>query len=291
VNKKITVHDQLRLAAVAALERIADEVLEIAFDVGLTVQQLNYVLRERAVLTANKRLLRENTRASRSRIAIITGLPRSEVSRIARSRGQHEGNKRQNPALRLLSAWLNDARYLTPDGEPLTLPIFGKRQTFEALVIKYGTGIPVRAMLDELLQISAVEKVGDQRVRVKSRIPISTGQTPRAIIAMGERCADLLRTLGNNMQSPLQPMFEATSLVTDADSKMVPMIRRAIEQQGASFISSVGSILERTGTSSPIRGTTKYRLGVTVYYFEGARTADNKTPGPRTNLRRQRSKG
>jgi hypothetical protein len=292
VKKKITDHDQLRVAAIDALAQIADELLEIAFDVGLSVQQINYVIRERAVLTANRRLIRETGRASKSRVAIITGLPRSEVSRIGRSGGGYASSDLgQNPALRLLAAWLNDARFLTPDGEPPTLPIFGKKRTFEALVLKHGAGIPVRAMLDELLQISAVERVGDHSVRIKTRIPVSVGRTPRAISALGERCSDLLRTLGKNMRSPLPPMFEATSLVIDADPKLVPMVRRAIEQQSASFINSVGSLLERSKSSSPIRSTAKSRLGVTVYYFQSDPSGNHEILGRRTNLRRRRRKG
>jgi hypothetical protein len=151
-------------------------------------------------------------------------------------------------------------------------------------------------MLDELLQLGAVEQVEKQCVRVKSRIPISVGRTPGAIIALGDRCSDLLRTLGKNMQRPIPPMFEATSLVGDADPDLIPVVRRAIEKQGASFINSANSILARSRSTSSAgqpKSAVKRRLGVTVYYFEGESDTDSVTgakPRRRTNLRRRRTK-
>jgi Family of unknown function (DUF6502) len=296
VQKKTPAHDSNRAATVAALRQIADELLETVFDAGLTVQQLNYIIRERAIYVAGKRVLRDKGHVSKSRVAIITGLPRSEVARIAKSPHRYEKAKLgQNPARKLLAGWFSDPRFLTPDGEPVPLAIFGRKRTFEALVSTYGSGIPVRAMLDELLQLGAVETLEERRVRVRSRIPISIGRTPEAIAALGDRCSDLIRTLSTNMHRPAPPMFEATSLVVDADPKLVPMIRRAIDRQGASFIRSANSLLARSrsiDSGHRPRSAAKRRLGVTVYYFESEGDSDSEIsakPISRTNLRRRSS--
>jgi hypothetical protein len=89
------------------------------------------------------------------------------------------------------------------------LPIFGKRRSFEQLVALCGRGIPVRAMLDELTQLDAVERLPDQRVKAKSRIPIPTGLTVDAIAAIGERTGDLLETL-SNLRRTVEPVTDAT---------------------------------------------------------------------------------
>jgi len=75
----------------------------------------------------------------------------------------------------------------------------------------HSRGIPVRAMLDELTQIDAVERLEDQRVRAKSRIPILTGMTGGAIEVIGERTRDLLDTLTNNLRRTSKPLFEGTA--------------------------------------------------------------------------------
>jgi hypothetical protein len=152
-------------------------------------------------------------------------------------------------------------------------------------------------MLDELTQIDAVERLADQQVRIKSRVPILTGLTKNAITAVGERCGDLLQTLNNNVRRALPLLFEATALVCDADPEMVPIIRREIAEQGTSFINGASSLLKRSrnkpsGTSP--KSAAKCRLGVTVYYFEeqieATRLEKSVKQSRRTNLRRQQGK-
>jgi hypothetical protein len=201
----------------------------------------------------------------------------------------------QQPARRTLSGWFSDPRFLNTLGEPAILPIFGSRRSFEKLVSKYGAGIPVRAMLDELVQIGAAECISDQRVKVKTRVPISVGLTPSAIEAAGQHCKDLLSTLTKNIRRDEGPMFEATSLVTDASRNMLPIIRREIAEQGTSLINAASSVLKRSqprakeGRSAEQR----QRVGVTVFYFEDSveESPDflqRVKPRQRTNLRRQK---
>jgi hypothetical protein len=176
----------------------------------------------------------------------------------------------QHPARNVLAAWFDDPRFLAANGDPAVLPIFGKRRSFEKLVSMHSRGIPVRAMLDELTQIDAVERLEDQRVKVKSRIPILTGRTGSAITVIGERAKDLLDTLMSNLRSTSKPLFEGTALADEADVEMVTLIRREIAEQGANFINSANSLFSRSSVKARrlAKRSTKCRLGVTVYYFQ-----------------------
>jgi Family of unknown function (DUF6502) len=297
VPKKIEAVDPIREATIDALKHVVDSLLELMFDTGITVQQFNYIVRDRAVRAATNRVITETGRNSKSRVAIITGLPRSEVTKISSSSGTCVKTRLGQPAARrILAAWFEKPSLLSESGEPATLPIFGKRGSFERLVSVHGGGAPVRAMLDELIQLDAIERVGDQWVRAKSRTPVSVGLTPVAIAAIGERCSDLMQTLMKNLRRADTPLFEATS-TEEADAALMPMIRREMSRQGATFISSANSFLKRARRTSGISATQqrlKSRVGVTLYYFEdtvvkSAPTSDARKPG-RTNLRRTRSK-
>jgi len=287
--------DPIRDAASSALELILDQLLDLMFDVGISVQELNYLVRSRAVHVASRRLAKEDGRTSKSRVAIITGLPRSEVTKLSKFVNTRRRKRvGRQPARRTLTGWFNDPRFLSADGEPAVLPIFGKRRSFEKLVSKYGAGIPVRAMLDELIQIGAIERLSDQRVSAKTRVPISVGLTPSAIEAIGEHCKDLLGTLIQNIRRIDRPMFEATSLISDASPNMLPVIRREIAEQGTNLINATSSILKRSQGRAKKRKPNRdgRRVGVTVYYFEDSAgaTADLARDGkitPRANLRRQ----
>ena len=289
-------NDPLRDATVATLNRVVDPLLDLMFDVGVTVHEFTQIVRQRAVQTAGRRVHRETGGDSKSRIAIVTGLPRSEVARIlklddispARRLGQH-------PARKVLAAWFDNPRYLESNGEPAILPIFGKRRSFEQLVAMHSGGIPVRAMLDELTQIGAVERLQDQRVMAKSRTPILTGLNATAISAVGERTRDLLDTLSSNLRRTATPLFEATALLEEAELDSVSLIRREIADQGSSFITSANSLLNRSRIKpkrSIAKASVKCRLGVTVYYFQDGdhttKTKSDTTYCPRKNLQRRR---
>ncbi len=269
--------DPLKEATIIALKRVIDPLLSLMFDAGVTVQDLNQLIRERAVRSASERLLRESGQESKSRVAIVTGLPRSEVARILDAPDAYPlGRRGQHPARRVLDAWHKDPRFLTKGGDPALLPVYGSRRSFEKLISLYSVGTPVRAMLDELTRIDAVEICDDQHVRAKSRVPIFTGLTTNAIAMVGERGRDLLETLTNNMRRSSNPLFEATAVVSDAEPEMVSLIRREITQQGTNFINGVDSLLSRSQKKPTGRGVDsngKRRLGVTVFYFQDTENA------------------
>lgn len=267
------------------------------FDAGITVQQFNYLLRDRAVRAATSRVTQETGRNSKSRVSIITGLSRSEVSKIFNSPDTYIKSKGgQSATRRILAAWFENPRFLAASGEPATLSIFGKTRSFEQLVSMHGGGIPVRAMLDELIRLDAIERIGEQWVRAKTRTPVSVGLTPTAIAALGERISDLMQTLTKNLRRSEAPLFEGTSVVQDAELDLLPVIRREISRQGANLISATNSFLKRTRRNSKTAATKrlgKCRVGITVYYFEDLDTSipasSDRKPG-RTNLRRIRTR-
>jgi hypothetical protein len=291
--------DPIKEATVIALKRVLEPLLELMFDAGVTVQEFNKIARDRAVRIATRRVAKESGRESRSRVAIMTGLPRSEVTKILSSLDSVSTAKPdQHPARRVLAAWHDNPRFLGANGVPAVLPIFGKKHSFERLVERYGAGIPVRAMLDELIQLDAIERLEDQKIRAKARVPVMTGLTSRSIAAVGERGRDLLRTLAHNVRQNSQPLFEATALIDDGDLDMVTLVRREIMEQGTNFINGTTSLLNRSQrkrNSKAVRSSRTCRLGVTVYYFQDETNASDNTAivgrhSHRKNLRRQERK-
>ena len=284
--------DPLKEATLGVLKRVIEPLVELMFDSGVTVHELSRLTREIAVRNAARRVIRESGRSSKSRVAIVTGLPRAEVARVLKS-NEILSSKRfgQHPARKVLAAWFDNPRFLTAEGDPAILPIFGKRRSFEKLVATQSPGTPVRAMLDELTQLNAVEVIADQRVKAKSRVPVSTGLTVGAIYGIGERTRDLLETLTKNVRHPSMPFFEGTAVIDDADLKMVSVARREIEEQGISLINSANALLRRSSVKSnraTAKSRVKCRLGVTVYYFQDDIDSATKSD-PATNYRRRKN--
>ena len=264
--------DPIREATIATLQRIVDHLIILMFDTGVTVQELSHLIKDRAVRVATIRVAREIGRKNNSRVAIVTGLPRSEVRKILETaHAIPSPPNTESAARRVLGGWFDDPRFLSRSGDPAVLPIFGRGRSFERLVSLYATGLPVRAMLDELVQIDAVEFCEEQIVRAKSRVPILKGLTTNAVTAIGDRCSDLLQTLTHNLRTSSTPLFEATAQTLEAETEALPLLRREIAAQGASLVNAASALMKGSMRKPGNRSSqqrTKCRLGISVYYFE-----------------------
>jgi Family of unknown function (DUF6502) len=294
-KRTVSLGDPVKVATINALARVLDPLLELMFDAGVTVPELNRVARDRAVRGAAKRIRRETGRESNSRVAILTGLSRSEVGRILNTKDSAAAQKPdQHRARRVLAGWHESSSFLAPNGLPADLPIFGKTHSFQNLVERYGGGIPVRAMLDELTRLNAVEQIEGMKVRAVTRIPIQTSLTNRSITALGERAGELLETLTHNVRYGSQPMFEATALIADADMDMISLARQVIAERGRKFINDADTLLNRSRTKTKQKNPENgelCRLGVTVYYFQDqTKDEETLTVKSRKNLRRKRAR-
>ncbi len=282
-------------AALNALALLMDPILDFVFDLGVSAHDINSLIRAKAVQVASQRLIREEGVSSKSRVAIITGLPRSEVTKLLGLPKSLQRTKLgQSPARRTLAGWLNDPRFLTPSGEPAVLPIFGKRRSFEQLVSKYSPGIPLRAMLDEVIRIGAVDRLPDQRVRACKGTSTSKYFDPTAIEAVGKHCRDLLVTLIQNLRGERR-MFESTTLVSNGNPHMLHDARVATVACSKDFIDQVALLFKRYQTKDR-RASNKdtRRAGVTIFYFEDLICPSNRAPTQinrklvrRKNLRRR----
>jgi uncharacterized protein DUF6502 len=283
--------DPLKETTISALERVVDPLVDLMIDAGITVQEFCRLARERAVRSADMRVARESGRTSNSRVAIMTGLPRAEVARILSSADVSSSTRSgQHPARRVLAAWYDNRRFLGANGDPAVLPIFGRRRSFEQLVAIHSGGIPVRAMLDQLVQINAVEILDRQRVKARSRVPIFRGMTTSAIANLGERAGDLLRTLASNLRTESSPLFEETALFGDIEMGVVPLVRRQIAEQGAAFIDGATSLLSRSRIKpgqSILKNSPQCRVGVTAYYFQDETQSDDGLVVPINHSRRK----
>ena len=146
---------------------------------------MNSILRTVAIQSAAVRQLEHSNRVNISGIAAVTGIPRGEVSRILNcSRNLTIGaiQGRQNITSRILSAWHCDPEYLTAGRRPRGLKIFGSGRTFESLVGTYGQGIPIRAILDELKRVGAIQwMAASQKILPKMPLAINPRITYKKI--------------------------------------------------------------------------------------------------------------
>ena len=262
-----------------------------AFECGINISDLTSILRETAVLRVGARQLEETGRMNISRIAAVTGISRFEISRLLKSaefdpsRSTMDSKSLLN---RILSAWYSDPKFLTAAQRPKNLKIFGRGPTFESLVRTYGRGIPVRAILDELFRVRAIEYCGPQEIFPKKSVATNHQITSRWINILSSEISDLLNSAMRFSGHLPESDFVGTVAGTEVWSGKGTAFRSKYFTRAQTLFGDLQENLVRKqkkfarATSSPMIG----RLRVTISYVEESSNREKSTSKTRRNLRR-----
>lgn len=212
-------------------------------------------------------------KATVSRIAILTGLTRKEVTALLARPGTGDGatEEEYNRAAWVIAGWLKDPRFSDGRGHPAPLPLEGKRGSFAALVKAYSGDIPVRAMLDELLHVGAVQLTKDGRVCLRARGYIPQKGAPEKLSILGTDTADLIATIDHNIYvNPGKPRFQRKVMYDNVPVEAAEEFRAVVAARGQELLEALDRWLSNRDrdVNPSAQGTGRVRLGVGLYHFE-----------------------
>jgi hypothetical protein len=218
-----------------------------------------------------------------SRVAIITGLSRREVTRV-RDVLIGEAQTPARPSSRVaqvLSGWHVDADFLDDDGQPMVLPANGERRSIEALLKRYAGDLPHGAFLKELQQLRLVEKNGNGGFRVLARDYLRGPADPDIVRQLGVALHDHGATLEHNVNTVrTEPArFEGMA----STPRLAPRHSRAFAkfagERGQVFLEEIDAWLVRhevTGNDKKEADNHGVRVGMGVYLIR-----DDARRGPK----------
>jgi len=136
-----------------------------------------------------------------TRVAALTGVSRREVKRLKEleQAGDESAQQRFNHAVRVISGWLNDARFRMADGEPAPLPVEGDN-SFATLAAECGGNLPMQEMLSVLQAAGSVERRGDTVTLVKHAY-VPAAAPLEQINILGADTHELIDTIGHNLRA------------------------------------------------------------------------------------------
>lgn len=118
-------------------------------------------------------VLPQDRRVNVSRLSVITGMTRKEVSALLNhSKGARRpatGRSGEQRALRVLRGWLTDPRFQNQNGRPDDLQYRGQKKSFSVLVKLYGGDVTPKSVLRELERVHIVEATETGALRVRAR--------------------------------------------------------------------------------------------------------------------------
>lgn len=209
---------------------------------------------------------------SYSRVAILTGINRKDIAKLKeRPHPLRDGAApARSPSARIIDGWMSDRRFQDELGRAAPLAVDSGSRSFAALVAEYATDVPVRAVLDELVRINAVERI-DDKVHLVTQGYIPHQDVEQKIRILGTAATDLLSTLDYNLSDD-QPgtYLQRTVSYCNIPAELAERIRDRSRSEGEAFLLQINDWLARYDrVSNPdLAGSGRVRAGIGIYYFE-----------------------
>lgn len=214
-------------------------------------------------------------KSTQSRVAILTGLTRKEVSRITDILQNKDApsTANLNRVGRVLAGWHQDPDFTGPYGLPLELDFEGRTQSFTALVRRYSGDMPPRAMLEELERVGAINVMPTGRIKVLTRSYIPSETDPAGMQFMGVALRDLAETLDLNLNRTIEGGFFERRVWSPAgiDPAAMPDFDVLVNEKGQEFLETLDNWLTSKETDAEhLPVDQKIKVGVGVYLFSDA---------------------
>lgn len=214
-----------------------------------------------------------NKKQTDSRIAVLTGLSRKEVKAVKQSLASIDTqslSERYNRAARVIHGWVNDRSFQDGWGEPMLLPIEGEGASFQNLIKKHSGDMPLRAVLDELLRVGAIEKLGDGRLKLLQRAYVpQTGELDKLHI-LGTDVGLLLNTIDHNLHNEQPAYFQRKVAYDNLPVEVLPVLQQMAATRGQQLLEDINTWLHQQDRdhNPKVEGSGRKQAGVGIYFFE-----------------------
>jgi hypothetical protein len=215
----------------------------------------------------------EGKKQTTSRVSVITGLSRKEVQRLRKLEVpvEEDAHERYNRATRVISGWTRDPLYTDADGKPLQLPMNGPDASFSSLVKQFSGDMPVRAVLDELLNVGAVGIQEDGTIKLLTRAYLPGADKKAKINILGADVADLISTINHNLDTRnTTPLFQRKVSYDNVPAEYLDKFNQLSARESQALLEKLDRWLAARDrdTNPDVKGTGRKRVGLGIYYFE-----------------------
>lgn len=236
---------------------------------GVRAAQVEEILRESFVHEAEREIKEAQGAFSVSKVSVMTGLHRTEVSRLLSGERPEPGA--HDILNRVLGLWASSKRYRSTDGTPRDLTHEGVSSEFARLVADVSKEVTHYPILFELERIGAIEYLGNLvRLRAQEYTPREDQQYGLDLLSLD--VADLASTIVSNVTGrEKEPNLHLRTAYDNINPQSLPEIRKWILIQGAEFQSRMREYLARFDRdTSGVGEEQSERARVTVTSFSYA---------------------
>jgi hypothetical protein len=168
-------------------------------------------------------------RQTDSRLSLVTGLHRKEVSQLRRRGARAELIEVEDTLVtHVIGRWMAGPPYASKRGVPHRLPyesVDVEDVTFARLVRDAGADVPVRSVPDELLHIGAVEMLPDHQVNLRQEAHIPVADIESKFTLLASDPGELFATIMHNIEQADEPRLQRKVAYDNIGSEALPALR------------------------------------------------------------------
>jgi hypothetical protein len=260
----------------AALLRMLRPLVRLLLRRGVTFKAFSDLLRWLFVDVAMEEFGLSGRRQSISRVSVVTGLTRKEVSRLINLPAQRDqvSSDKYNRLARVIAGWRRDPDFRDKRGTAASLGIKGEGLTFSELVRRYSGDMTPRSVMDELLRIGAVKVLRNGRLKLTVRSFVPGRENEVKIHILGTDVGHLISTIDHNLNldasTSEKPFFQRKVLYDNLPAEALKEFQILSEEASQKLLERLDAWLaERDRDNNPqIEGTGRHAAGIGIYYFE-----------------------
>ena len=194
--------DDIQRRILGALLIVLRPIARALLRAGVGYREFSEIAKTAFVDTATKDYGLRGRPTNVSRVAIMTGLTRKEVSRIRNKVTMTAGPQivRSTPVSQVLHRWHTDKEFLGENGKPRPLEFDSGSVSFSDLVRKYGGDIPAGAMRTELKRIDAIDIDERGLLIARKRVPYSSDTREKLIGGLAKIIYPAALNMVHNME-------------------------------------------------------------------------------------------
>jgi Family of unknown function (DUF6502) len=262
--------------ALSATWQLMEPIIGILLRNGVTHKDLALLCKQLYVKVASEEFGIRGRQTNLSRVAIMTGIDRKEVSRIKENLQQDTtaqiSEQNQDRLNRVLSGWYQDKDFVDEQGQPKLIPIDEGDINFTLLARRYGGDLPTSALLKELKRVGIVEEI-QGKLRVLGRYFVVDATDPAALLRAGSVIQDIAKALEHNLykansQKGQTKRFERRASNPQMPLQVVAEFRKFVENEGQAFLERIDAWLTEHENESDDSQAKTLRLGVGAYLIE-----------------------
>ena len=265
----------IKAALLRAFHVLLGPLVRILLRQGISYAEFSEVAKAVYVEIALKDFKVVGRKATRTRVAVMTGLTRKEVKRVIDEalKDQYEPNAKFSRLGRVLVGWHTDTDFTGPYGLPLELQYETSQPddpTFSELVKRHSGDMSPRSILDELIRVGAVRETDLGWFRVLRRDYITDATGRDTFERTGFIVRNFINTVDFNMtkSAPGKGRFERHVFPADGiRAEDLPKFDAYLRDRCQALLEELDNWLTKLPIPDPEKEDGVVHTGVGMYHY------------------------